>query len=46
MQKSKMSKKDMMILAGASLISMAAGVVVGMMKEKMMKDTYCIIDEM
>ena len=36
MQKFKMSKKDMMILAGASLISMAAGVVVGMMKEKMM----------
>ena len=46
MQKLKMSKKDMMILSGASLISMAAGVVVGMMKEKMMKDTYCIIDEL
>ena len=46
MQKSKMSKKDMMILAGATVISMAAGIVVGMMKEKMMKDTYCIIDEM
>ena len=42
----RMSKKDMMILAGASLVSMMAGIVVGMVKEKMMKDTYCIIDEM
>ena len=46
MQKFKMSKKDMMILAGASIISMAAGIVVGCMKERLMKDTYCIIDEL
>jgi hypothetical protein len=46
MQKSKMSKKDIMILAGASIVSMAAGIVVGCLKEKLMKDTYCIIDEM
>ena len=46
MQRSKMSKKDMMILAGASIISMAAGIVVGCMKERLMKDTYCIIDEL
>jgi hypothetical protein len=42
----RMSKKDMMILAGASIISMAAGIVVGCMKERLMKDTYCIIDEL
>lgn len=42
----KMNKKDMMILAGATIISMAAGIVVGCMKEKMKNDTYCIIDEM
>lgn len=42
----KMSKKELLILAGASLVSMAAGIVVGCLKEKMMKDTYCIIDEM
>ena len=46
MQRMKMSKKEMMILAGASIISMAAGIVVGCLKEKLMKDTYCIIDEM
>lgn len=46
MQRSKMSKKDMMILAGASLVSMMAGIVVGCLKEKMMKETYCIVDEM
>ena len=46
MQKIKMSKKDMMILAGVSVISMAAGIVVGCMKERLMKDTYCIIDEL
>jgi hypothetical protein len=42
----RMSKKEMMILAGASIISMAAGIVVGCMKERLMKDTYCIIDEL
>ena len=46
MQKMKMSKKDIMILAGASIVSMSAGIVVGCLKEKLMKDTYCIIDEM
>lgn len=42
----KMSKKEMMILAGATVVSMLAGIVVGCMKEKMKDDTYCIIDEM
>lgn len=42
----KMSKKEMMILAGATVASMLAGIVVGCMKEKMKDDTYCIIDEM
>ena len=36
----------MMILAGATVVSMLAGIVVGCMKEKMKDDTYCIIDEM
>ena len=35
----KMSKKDMMILAGASIVSMAAGIVIGCLKEKLMKDS-------
>lgn len=42
----KMSKKEMMVLAGATIASMLAGIVVGCMKEKMKDDTYCIIDEM
>ena len=42
----KMSKKEMMVLAGATIVSMVAGIVVGCMKEKMKDDTYCIIDEM
>lgn len=42
----KMNKKEMMLLAGASIVSMAAGIVVGCLKNKMMNDTYCIIDEM
>ena len=41
-----MSKKELLILGGASIVSMAAGIVVGCLKEKLMKDTYCIIDEM
>ena len=35
----RMSKKDMLILAGASIISMAAGIVVGCLKERIMKVT-------
>jgi hypothetical protein len=42
----KMNKKEMMLLAGASIVSMAAGIMVGCLKNKMMNDTYCIIDEM
>ena len=42
----KMNKKEMMVLAGATIVSMLAGIVVGCMKEKMKNDTYCIIDEM
>lgn len=42
----KMSKKEMMVLAGATIVSMLASIVVGCMKEKMKDDTYCIIDEM
>lgn len=42
----KMSKTDMLILAGATVASMVAGIVVGCMKEKIKKDTYCVIDEM
>ncbi len=42
----KMSKKDMMILAGATVVSMVAGMVIGCIKTKMEEDTCCIIDEM
>lgn len=42
----KLNKKDMMILAGATIVSMAAGIVVGCVKNKMKNDTYCIIEEM
>ena len=42
----KMNRKEMMVLAGATIVSMLAGIVVGCMKEKMKNDTYCIIDEM
>lgn len=42
----KMKKKELMILAGATIVSMAAGLVIGFMKEKMKMDTCCIIDEM
>lgn len=42
----RMNKKEMMILAGATIISMAAGIVVGCIKEKLKNNTYCIIDEM
>lgn len=42
----KMSKKEMMVLAGATIVSMLAGIVVGCIKNKMKDDTYCIIDEM
>lgn len=41
-----LSKKDMMILAGATIASMVAGIVVGCIKNKMKDDTYCIIEEM
>lgn len=37
------NKKEIMILAGAS---MAAGIIVGCLKEKMMNKCYCVIDEM
>lgn len=42
----KLNKKEMMILAGASIVSMAAGIVIGCIKNKMKDDTYCIIEEM
>ena len=42
----KMNRKEMMVLAGATIVSMPAGILVGCMKEKMKNDTYCIIDEM
>lgn len=42
----KLNKKDMMILAGATIVSMVAGIVVGCVKNKMKNDTYCIIEEM
>lgn len=42
----KIKKKELMILAGATIVSMAAGLVIGLMKEKMKMDTCCIIDEM
>lgn len=38
--------KDMMVLGGSIMASMAAGIVVGMVKEKMMNKTKCIIDEL
>lgn len=42
----KMNKKEMMILAGATVMSMVAGIIIGCIKNKMMNDTYCIIEEM
>ncbi len=42
----KLNKKDMMILAGATALSVVAGIVVSTVKNKMMNDTYCIIEEM
>ncbi len=43
----RMSKKEMMILAGSVVASMAAGIVVGCLKEKMMNNACtCIIDEL
>ena len=39
-------KKDMMILAGSIIVSMAAGFAIGCIKEKMMGDCKCIIDEL
>lgn len=42
----KMKKKYLMIIAGATIVSMAAGLVIGIMKEKMKMDTCCVIDEM
>lgn len=40
------NKKEIMILAGSVLASMAAGIIVGCLKEKMMNSCYCVIDEM
>ncbi|MGN1372060.1 MAG: hypothetical protein ACI4XM_07305 [Candidatus Coprovivens sp.] len=42
----KISKKEMMILVSASVMSMALGIVVSCIKNKMKNDTYCIIEEM
>lgn len=40
------NKKEIMILAGSVIASMAAGMVLGCLKEKMMNNCYCVIDEM
>ncbi len=40
------NKKEIMILAGSVIASMAAGIIVGCLKEKMMNKCYCVIDEM
>ena len=37
----RMNKKEMMILAGATVMSMLAGIVIGCIKNKMKNDTYC-----
>lgn len=42
----KINKKDVMILAGATVASMVAGMIIGCMKEKMKMDSCCIIDEL
>lgn len=43
----KMNKKEMMILAGSVVGSLAAGIIIGCLKEKMMNDACtCIIDEL
>lgn len=42
----KLNKKDMIILVGASTIGMLSGIVIGMVKEKMKLDSYCVIEEM
>ena len=40
-------KKNIMIIVGASAVSMMAGLLVGCLKEKMKNmETCCIIDEM
>ncbi len=41
-----MNKKDLLILLGASTLSMLSGIVIGCIKEKIANNTYCIIDEM
>ena len=41
------NKKNIMLMIGTGVISMAAGCVIGMIKEKMKSmDTCCIIDEL
>lgn len=40
------NKKEIMILVGSVALSMAAGMVVGYLKEKMSNSCYCVIDEM
>lgn len=42
----KLSKREMILVAGATMVSMAAGIAIGCMKEKMRMDSCCIIDEM
>ncbi len=43
----KMNKKEMLVLAGSVMASLAIGMVAGCLKEKMMnKACTCIIDEM
>ncbi len=40
------NKKEIMILAGCVIASMAAGMILGCLKEKMSNSCYCVIDEM
>lgn len=46
MKKMNKDKMNMILIAGATIISVAAGIAVSCIKNKMKMDSYCIIDEM
>ncbi len=47
MKKMLKDNSNIMVIVGASMVSMAAGLMLGCLKEKMKNmDTCCIIDEM
>lgn len=40
------NKKEIMILVGSLVVSMATGLLIGCLKEKMNKECCCVIDEL